>query len=47
MKEWKMGDSSDFEIGQIVCALFAEPSLIKIAVLFGVLRATVSKVMSV
>jgi predicted transcriptional regulator len=41
-----MGDLSDFERGQIVCARFAGASVTKTATLLGVSRATISKVMS-
>jgi transposase len=41
-----MGDFSDFERGQIVGARLAASSVTKTVTLLGVLRATVSKVMS-
>jgi transposase len=41
-----MGDLSDFERGQIVRARLAGAFVIKTAILLGVSRATVSKVMS-
>jgi transposase len=41
-----MGDLSNFERGQIVDACLAGASTTKTATLFGVLRATVSQVMS-
>jgi hypothetical protein len=41
-----MGDLSDFERGQIIGAHLAGASVIKTATLLGVLRVTVSKVMS-
>jgi hypothetical protein len=40
-----MGDLSDFERGQIVGVRLAGASVMKTAILLGVLRATVSKVM--
>jgi predicted transcriptional regulator len=41
-----MGDLSDFERGQIIGAHLAGASVTKTATLLGVLRATVSKVIS-
>jgi IS30 family transposase len=41
-----MGDLSDFERGQIVSVRLAGASVTKTATLLGVLRVTVSKVMS-
>jgi transposase len=41
-----MGDLSNFERRQIVCALLAVASVTKYATLLGVSRATASKVMS-
>jgi predicted transcriptional regulator len=41
-----MGDLSDFERGQTVGAQLAGASVTKTATVLGVLRATVSKVMS-
>jgi hypothetical protein len=41
-----MGDLSNFERGQIVGACIAGASVMKTAILLGVLRATVSQVMS-
>jgi hypothetical protein len=41
-----MGDLSDFERGQIIGACLAGASVTKTATLLGLLRATVSKVMS-
>jgi hypothetical protein len=41
-----MGNLSDFERGKIVGARLAVVSVIKTAILLGVLRATISKVMS-
>jgi transposase len=41
-----MGDFSNFERGQIVCAHLAEASVTKTATLLSISRATVSKVMS-
>jgi hypothetical protein len=41
-----MGDLSNFERGQIISGRLAEASVIKTATLLGVLRVTVSKVMS-
>jgi hypothetical protein len=41
-----MGDLSAFERGQIVGACLAGASVIKTATLLGLLRATISKVMS-
>jgi transposase len=40
-----MGDLSNFERGQIICALLAGASVTKTATLLGVSRATVYKVM--
>jgi hypothetical protein len=45
-ENWKMGDLSDFERGQIVGARLAAASVIKIATWLSVTRATVSKTMS-
>jgi hypothetical protein len=41
----KMGDLSDYERGQIVAACFTGASVIRTAILLGVLRVTVSNVM--
>jgi transposase len=45
-KNWKMGDLSDFERGQITGAHLTGASETKTSTLFGVSTATVSKVMS-
>jgi IS30 family transposase len=41
-----MGNLSNFERGQIVCARLAGESVTKISTLLGVSRTTISKVMS-
>jgi transposase len=41
-----MGDLFDFEIGKIVGTRLAGASVTKIAILFGVSRATISNVIS-
>jgi hypothetical protein len=46
-KDWKMGDLSDFERGQIVGACSAGASVTKAATILDVLGATVSMFMSV
>jgi IS30 family transposase len=46
-KNWKMGDLSNFEREQITGASLAGASVVKTAILLGVSRVTVSKVMSV
>jgi hypothetical protein len=45
-QNWKIGDLSNFERGQIIGVCLAGASVMKTAILLGVSRAAVSKVMS-